>query len=269
MPAGSVLLNEILPAPKELYNTEWVELYNPGPEPIDLSGWSIDDEADGGAQRIAEGSRIGPGELLLIELSRAILNNSGDTVRLLGPDGGLVDSFSYTDAAPDLSFSRSGAGWNSGGPPSPGEPNPNGPEPAAEAAGAPTAGVAPIDGQQISDSMEPAEPALAVATAPGWQVAAGLRAGAITPAATYAAGRPGRPYERGATCLTEQCTPTPPPTVAPERAALPVAPAAQADAPIWPSIGGMGLIGAAIGLLVVERTRRVEEITEVDEEGVL
>ena len=39
--AGTIVINEIMPAPAS--GNEWVELYNPGTTPIDISGWKIDD----------------------------------------------------------------------------------------------------------------------------------------------------------------------------------------------------------------------------------
>lgn len=89
---------------------EWVEIVNTGTEPVSTAGWRLGDAQatdpipettlDPGAYvvvagpeaafatdvpvvRIADG-RIGNG-----------LNNAGDLVRLLGPDGTLVDSMSY------------------------------------------------------------------------------------------------------------------------------------------------------------------------------
>jgi hypothetical protein len=86
------------------YTSEWVELYNATAERINLRGWRIDDADEGGALSL-EGA-LDPGGYLVITLPRAMLNNSGDTVRLLGPDGALVDSFSYGHAERDASFDR-------------------------------------------------------------------------------------------------------------------------------------------------------------------
>jgi len=91
-------------APLERYTSEWVELYNTTAEQIDLRGWRIDDADEGGALRL-EGI-LDPGSYLVITLSRAILNNSGDTVSLFGPDGTLIDSLSYRQAERDMSFDR-------------------------------------------------------------------------------------------------------------------------------------------------------------------
>jgi len=93
-----------VPAPLDRYTSEWIELFNTTAERIDLRGWRIDDADDGGAITL-EGA-LDPGGYLVLTLPRAILNNSGDTVRLFGPDGTLIDSFSYGHAERDTSFDR-------------------------------------------------------------------------------------------------------------------------------------------------------------------
>src|SRR6185503_13216015 len=87
-----VQLSEFLANPKTLYIHEWVELYNSSATAIDLSGWQIDDGAGGGSPyRLPADTMIEAGEYLVIDISPAILNNDGDTVRLLWPDGSEVD----------------------------------------------------------------------------------------------------------------------------------------------------------------------------------
>jgi len=165
---SSVRLNEILPRPAtvdwngdgtaDLYD-EWVELHNPGATPIDLTGWALDDIADGGsapyvfpaaALLAAAGAPAGfsqaavlpPGGYLVIfrSTSGVAFNNDSDTVRLLGPDAALVDAFSYVNPPADRSFSRTADGaWTTSYPPSPGGPNtaPS-PTPTATPTGSPT-----------------------------------------------------------------------------------------------------------------------------------
>src|SRR6185503_5715209 len=57
-------------------------------------------------------------------LPGALLNNGGDTVRLIRPDGVVVDSTNYTDSAPDVSHSRGPDGsWYDSSEPTPGAAN--------------------------------------------------------------------------------------------------------------------------------------------------
>jgi hypothetical protein len=130
-------LNEILPRPGLVdwngdgtadAEDEWVELYNAGPAAVDLTGWQLDDIANGGSApyTFPAGTTLAPGAFALIfrSDSNVALNNDADTVRLLGPDGALADSFSYSNPAADRSYSRMADGaWTDTYPPSPGRPN--------------------------------------------------------------------------------------------------------------------------------------------------
>jgi len=102
-----------LPNPRTPGANEWVELSNDTGTPADLSGWSIDDAAGGGAPyRLPDGSTIAPRGLLRVDLPKALFNNAGDSVRLLRPDGGVADQYSYGKADADLSFCRVEGIWS-------------------------------------------------------------------------------------------------------------------------------------------------------------
>jgi hypothetical protein len=156
--ANTVQLSELLPFPKTLYTSEWVELYNSGDSAIDLGGWAIDDGVSGGAPyRLPPGTTIAPHALLVVTLPRPLLNNSTDSVRLLGPDGQVLDQGTYTGGAPDLSFCRAGQAWarcaaSPGGP----NPPPATPGPAATATPQPSAAV-PV-GLATRPAAPPARP---------------------------------------------------------------------------------------------------------------
>lgn len=115
---GEVLLNEFLPAPQTLFTTEWVELYNPTADRLDISGMWIDDllNAGGAPKQIPANTILEPGGYYVMEMS-SYLNNSSDDVRLLGTDGSTVyDSYSYSSYSYDLSYCRlpDGGTWASG-----------------------------------------------------------------------------------------------------------------------------------------------------------
>ncbi|KPV53029.1 hypothetical protein SE17_12010, partial [Kouleothrix aurantiaca] len=120
-----ILLSEALANPRTAYDAEWVELYNSSAEPADLSGWKIDDGEGGGAPySLPGGTSILPGEYLLITLPNALLNNSGDTLRLLRPDGSVADLVALPGAPADTSYSRAADGsWHISNTPSPATPN--------------------------------------------------------------------------------------------------------------------------------------------------
>lgn len=119
-----VVLNEFLPDPggddfAAAPNGEWVELYNNSSAPIDVNGWKLED-ADGNQMTISAiktegaGTIISPGGVLKVYRRGSaegtgptfIMNNDGDTVKLLKPDDTQVDSYSYTFTIEDKSFTR-------------------------------------------------------------------------------------------------------------------------------------------------------------------
>ena len=137
--AGLVRLNEVLPAPGRvdfngdgLVNSsdEYIELYNPQAGAVDVSGWMVDDSEGGSRDYVLPaGTVLAPHGFLLLSHAQTgvALNNDGDSVRLLGPDGlAEVDRFDYGGSHADTAWSRTVDGdgaWTETYPPSPGGPN--------------------------------------------------------------------------------------------------------------------------------------------------
>jgi hypothetical protein len=125
---GDLVINEILPAPKN-QSSEWVEIYNPAPQAVDLSGAWIDDVAGGGGapQQVPPGTIIAAGGYWTLD-TNSYFNNGGDDVRLLMPDGTtVVDTYTYSSSKNDKSWYRSpdGGAWaSSWGNPTKGTANP-------------------------------------------------------------------------------------------------------------------------------------------------
>jgi len=65
---------------------EWIELYNDNDFEVTLSDWYIDDIADGGSSPKKISLTIPSKNYKTVELSSALFNNSGDSVRLLNPE---------------------------------------------------------------------------------------------------------------------------------------------------------------------------------------
>ncbi len=126
-----VVINEFLPDPNTLYSEEWVEFYNPQSLGVDLSGYILDDITTGGTNpySIAPGTVVPAyGYLVLYQGATGVgLNNAGDTVNLLKPDGvTIIDSYSYTSSADDVSYGRESDGsstWITFDDPTPGSAN--------------------------------------------------------------------------------------------------------------------------------------------------
>lgn len=136
----SVCLSEFLPAPGSDVDwdgdghadhlDEWIELYNNLDRDLDLTGWMLDDAAGSGSYPyiLPEGTVLRAGEYrpFYRRTTKVTLNNAGDAVHLLAPNGVVVEAARYTTAAYDVAYSRrrpcSGpwlTNWN----PTPGERN--------------------------------------------------------------------------------------------------------------------------------------------------
>ena len=127
-PGQHLVINEIyydVDSRKACNNTEkdplneWVEIYNPTENPIDISGWTIEDNGAsdvippvppilaGGFAIIAQNSSTwkfwnipDPDEVIKIELGSKIgngLDNNGDRVILRDLEGNIVDQMSYEE----------------------------------------------------------------------------------------------------------------------------------------------------------------------------
>ncbi|GAB4450618.1 MAG: hypothetical protein OHK0015_55900 [Chloroflexi bacterium OHK40] len=233
------MISEVLAAPADRFSLEWVELYNPGPDRIETGGWQIDDANPGGAHTLEAGS-LASGGYLLVELARPMLNNDGDRVRLLAPDGSLVDEVEFGRSSPDQSLSRDLANgeWLATAPASPGEANLR----AAEQ------GEPAVPSERLEPGLHADSPP-APSSAPEASSDASIPAteGGAHSALPHLAGTAAMPYR-----LT---TATPRPTMPPNLPG-PVADAAPpaTPAPLWPALVGLGLIVSACALLVAEHS---------------
>lgn len=206
---GRVVINEVLIRPRHDWEgaggvttaDEFIELYNHGPGEVYLRGWWLDDIADGGSK---------PGDLPGVTIpehgfavffrsfTRVALNDGGDSVRLMAPNGRLIDEISYRSVrAYNLSFGRLPDGSNQlayGLWPTPGRANLLFEEPIPPIPGGPIyTGVCPPDswpagGRTVHASME----RRAVADGPGsWVAFAGNRSPGRDARGYSIAGTPG------------------------------------------------------------------------------
>lgn len=104
-----VFLSEIYPVPLPA-EEEWVELWNGGGEPADLSGWKLDDAEGGGSKAWAfpDGFVVPAGAFILLRQSqtRLAFNNEGDSVVLMAPDGATVDRVAYGKLRRGMAYAR-------------------------------------------------------------------------------------------------------------------------------------------------------------------
>ena len=114
-------INEVLASNDSVLRDEdfefddWVELYNPTPDPIDLTGWMLGDSVDGDPDWVfPKGTLLDPYGHLLVWLdgddeglhANFSLSADNEDIVLFGPDGDLVDSFSFTAQSGDVVLGR-------------------------------------------------------------------------------------------------------------------------------------------------------------------
>ena len=101
-----IFINEFFPYPPT-GEKEWMELFNADEEIIDLNGWGISDQTNiAHPQIIPADTKIEPNSFLVVELGKQILNNDGDQISLLWPDGQVLHAVSYQKATASQSVSR-------------------------------------------------------------------------------------------------------------------------------------------------------------------
>ena len=138
---AQVVINEIMPDPavdwspsdgNEEYHSvqdEWVEILNIGAAPVDITGWRLRDAASDSSWRFEFSGTLAAGAYAVVYGNEAYdwedangypryglsLNNGGDTVSLVRPDGTVVDAVSYegSQVDDDRSIGRipDGVGW--------------------------------------------------------------------------------------------------------------------------------------------------------------
>lgn len=125
-PAG-IIINEILPSPTGSDETEeWIEILNKNSSEVDLSFWQISDTA--GKVTIytfPEGTKISTQGFLVLPrpTTKIVLNNDGDVITLLWPNGEIADKVIYEKVLQGKSFNKTDSGWVWSDSPTPGTIN--------------------------------------------------------------------------------------------------------------------------------------------------
>ncbi len=114
-PSG-IIINEILPSPiGPDAEEEWIEIFNQNKFKVDISDWQIEDTTGKiTTYTFSKGTEISAlGFLVLFQPATKItLNNDGDGLKLIQPNGKVVDSLEYEKAPKGESFNRIGSEWN-------------------------------------------------------------------------------------------------------------------------------------------------------------
>ncbi len=118
-----IIISEIYPNSEGRDNRngsyEWIELYNDSDCEVNLNGWMIDDILEKGSKAYIIGNEIikaGSYKIFDAAYTKIALNNTGDEVNLLWPDGVVVDKIKYEKADEGLSYNLANSGdwfWSS------------------------------------------------------------------------------------------------------------------------------------------------------------
>ena len=94
---------------------EFIELFNSGKEPVDVSGYNITDRSLGYYYDIPNGTTIKPGGVLWVVFScdsNVFQANAGDDIKLFDSSGNLVYEKEYNSTTPNVSLARIPDGGN-------------------------------------------------------------------------------------------------------------------------------------------------------------
>lgn len=105
-----VVFNEILPSPEGAdEKEEWIEIFNQNNFEVDVFEWQISDTI-GKTTTFAfpAGTKITPNGFLVLSrpTTKITLNNDGDGLNLIQPDGKIIDSVTYEKAPRVQSYNR-------------------------------------------------------------------------------------------------------------------------------------------------------------------
>lgn len=98
---NSFFISEFLPwAEQDDKNNEWIEIYNQSEDSQLLDGWQLTDGSKNKPFVFPKKSLIAPKSYLVVSRSvtNIALNNNGDTLKLLFPDGSLAQEIKYAKA---------------------------------------------------------------------------------------------------------------------------------------------------------------------------
>ncbi len=106
--ASPINFSEIMPNPDgKDKNHEWIELQNTGDTDINLENWQISNNKT----HTIKGGIIPPSNQFIIDNLKITLRNKEDHIKLLNPQGKIVEEVSYQNAPNGLSLSKISESW--------------------------------------------------------------------------------------------------------------------------------------------------------------
>ena len=111
-----LFLSEVLPNPSiDETAAEYIELYNPSEDPVDLKNWSLHDASTSGNYTFSTSTLIQPSSYFVIYRSDFLfaLNNTHETISLIAPNEKIVHTTHYAASRENVSYNYdlSTNGW--------------------------------------------------------------------------------------------------------------------------------------------------------------
>jgi len=104
----SLNINEFIPNPDGSdEENEWIEIYNPGTNEVNLNGWKLKDASD--KEYNFKDEKITSGGYLVLNRpqTKITINNDAETLSLIAPDGTVVSQIEYSGGSQEgYSFAR-------------------------------------------------------------------------------------------------------------------------------------------------------------------
>lgn len=107
--AGNIEISEFYPYP-DTGEDEWVEIKNNNSFPVTLEAWQVDDGESSGGKPHEFSVSIDSDGYEVIEIPGSLLNNGGDTVRLVNGAGVEVYKTTYGQSKKGFSFGKESSG---------------------------------------------------------------------------------------------------------------------------------------------------------------
>ncbi len=112
--AQSIVINEFMAKPDD--NIEWIELYNPTNQIVDLTGWKLKDGNSSTTDDLTLSGQISALGFITFDHDKGWLNDTGtETITLLDQNSNAIDSYSYSGATSGKTYGRQpdGESWQS------------------------------------------------------------------------------------------------------------------------------------------------------------
>ncbi len=119
-----LVISEVYAKPADS-TQEYIELYNHTGETVSLDGWLIDDAPDGSRAYQLPNHDLQPNQYLSLTrtLTGLALNDTGDSVRLIAPDGQVVDQTDFPSLKTGFVWALIDRVWRISQTPTPGQAN--------------------------------------------------------------------------------------------------------------------------------------------------